>query len=79
MKTKFTDRMRIDRKARALVGLKKQSTPQDRDTYIEQCIDQMMDSGETDDEDRAVQICTLLWDELESFGGASYAELGEPE
>jgi hypothetical protein len=79
MTSKFTDRVRIDRKARALVGLKKQSTPQDRDTYLQQCVDQMMESGETDDEDRAVQICNLLWDELESYGGESYAELGGPE
>jgi hypothetical protein len=79
MTTKFTDRIRVDRKARALVGLKRKQTPQDRDIYLQQCIDQMMQSGETDDEDRAAQICNLLYDEMEAYGDYYDEGLGEPE
>lgn len=57
----FAQRHRILAKARRKIGLKKDA--QDRRIFMEQCMSEMMESGEAEDSDDARTICELLYEE----------------
>lgn len=58
----WIERRRIHRRAKAKLGLLKQS-PQEHFDFMRQCIESMTSEGSASDEQEAEMICELLWEE----------------
>jgi hypothetical protein len=57
----WVERMRIHRRAKALLGMRQKSD--ERDSFMSQCIDQIQNEGVVDNDEDAEMICELLWEE----------------
>lgn len=57
------ERLRINLHAKRKVGKIDKSDAQDKFTFMQQCISELMDQSEADDETDAEQICQLMWEE----------------
>lgn len=57
----FAERYKIHRRAQRLLGVKRDA--QDKYEFMIQCQQDMMDSGEAEDEGDARDICELLWND----------------
>jgi len=57
------ERLRVNLKARRILGKSKRRDAQDRRIFMEQCIGELMDSGEAEDEGDARDVCEMLWQE----------------
>ena len=68
---KFAERIRIHRRAKAKLGLNK-SEAQDRRIFMEQCVNEMINEGSAGEEDEALAICQMLWDEGSDLGDEYY-------
>lgn len=55
----WIERYKIHQKAKRLVGDKKS-----QDDFMEECIQNVMDAGEADNESEAEAICEILWDDI---------------
>ncbi len=61
MPRSWLERRRIDRQARAKLGLKQ--SPEDHFSFMQQCVEAMTVDGTAGDENEAELICQLLWEE----------------
>ena len=55
----WLERYKIHQKAKNKLGLVK-----DEDSFMEECIQNVMDSGAASDEDEAESICEVLWEDI---------------
>ncbi len=63
----WLQRYRIHRRAKQKLGHSTRD-PQDRFEFMQQCMDEMIQSGEAEGADDARDVCELMWDEEESLG-----------
>lgn len=56
----IAEKRQIHRKAKKLLG-QRYYDPMDREEYIRQCVEDMMQSGETDEFDDAQLICETMF------------------
>lgn len=57
------EKIEINLKAQRALGKQDKASASDRRIFMQQCMADLQDSGEADDEDDARDICELLWEE----------------
>jgi hypothetical protein len=61
-------KLQIHLRAKRKVGLVRQSDAADKYIFMQQCVSELMDQGEADDESSARDVCELLWEEGSDLG-----------
>jgi hypothetical protein len=62
------EKQRVMLRAKRALGKMQKKDANDKRIFIDQCVESMTSSGDSEDEDEARDICLLLWEEGDEYG-----------